>query len=393
MNVPRATPLSITAYAVACGLGCTTANVRRALLDGRSGLSACPLDVPFSTVCGAVTEPLPALPSKLARWESRTARLAAVGLTEVEPAIAKALRRYGAERVGLFLGTSTGGIAETESMYSSYRETGMVRDTYDYRKQHEFFAFTDVVRELSGIRGPRSVVSTACSSGAKVFASARRLIDAGVIDAALVGGVDSLCHTTVRGFHSLGVMDANPCRPFSLDRAGMNVGEGVAYLLLEKTADARVSFLGIGETSDAHDMASPAPDGRGARDAMAHALLEGGVAPADVDYVNAHGTATKRNDSAESAAIHALLGGSVPVSSTKAYTGHTLAAAGAIEAVFSVMAIEEGVVPSNRTTTAIDPDVRIHVASARVDKKIRYVLSNSLAFGGSNVSLLFGAVP
>lgn len=391
MLASRATPLLITAYSVACGMGKSTADVRRALKEGRAGLSPCPLDVPFSTACGAVRGELPVMPSAWRRWDTRTARLALLGLVDIESDIARVVAKYGAARVGLFVGTSTGGIAETEAMYSRFRDSGVVNDGYDYRAQHEFFAFTDVVRGVTGVRGPRIVVSTACSSGGKVFGSARRMIDAGLIDAALVGGVDSLCRTTVRGFHSLGVMDPNACRPFAKDRAGMNVGEGVAFLVLEREGNAKARFLGIGETSDAHDMASPAPDGRGARDAMAHAIAEAGLAAADIDYVNAHGTATRRNDSAESAAIHALLGASVPVSSTKAYTGHTLAAAGAIEAVFAIMAIEESFVPSNLTIGELDPELHVNVAGARIDGPVRHVLSNSLAFGGSNVSLLFGS--
>ncbi|MBK8168788.1 MAG: beta-ketoacyl-ACP synthase [Sandaracinaceae bacterium] len=372
-------------------MGTSTRDVLSALSEGRAGLSACPLDVPFAAVCGVVDGILPSMPHALARSHSRTAQLALLGFEQISHEVARAVERYGASRIGMFIGTSTGGISQTEAFYTRYRDTGEIDSVYDYARQHEFFAFTDVLRAVSGIRGPRSVVSTACSSGAKVFTSARRLLDAGVIDAALVGGVDSLCQTTVRGFHSLGVMDPKPCRPFAADRSGMNVGEGVGMLLLERSAEPRAMFLGAGETSDAFDMASPEPDGRGAREAMRYALDEAGIEVSQIDYINAHGTATRRNDSAESAAIHALFPAGVAVASTKSYTGHTLGAAGAIEAVFAIAAIEQSFIPANLGLHMKDPELHVNAVAARIAKPVRYALSNSLAFGGSNASLLFGS--
>jgi 3-oxoacyl-[acyl-carrier-protein] synthase-1 len=235
------------------------------------------------------------------------------------------------------------------------------------------------------------VVSTACSSSGKVLASARRLIAAGVADAVVVGGVDTLAETTLHGFHALGVLSAEPCRPFDVDRAGMNIGEGGAMLLVERDGEAVASLLGVGASSDASHMSTPHPRGLGARMAMEGALREAGAQVSEVDYINAHGTGTKLNDVAEARAISELFGGEVPVVSTKGFTGHLLGAAGATEAVFCVVAIAQSWIPANLGAEKIDPDVCVAVNRKRRDNPCRRVLSNSFGFGGSNVSVLMGA--
>jgi 3-oxoacyl-[acyl-carrier-protein] synthase-1 len=384
-------PVPITAYAVCNALGATTREVRDALLNGRGGLGPSPLPLPFETMVGAVHGELPPPPPSLSAFDSRQARIALLLLDEIRPALDSAIRRSGADRVAIVLGTSTGGIAETERALVHHRTTGTLPTGYDYERQHSFFAFAELLRQTCGARGPAFVVSTACSSSGKVFASGRRLLAAGVADAVLVGGVDTLCHTTLCGFHGLGILASGSCRPFARDRSGINIGEGGALLLLEREGDARAQLLGVGETSDAYHMSSPHPEGLGARRAMEEALAEAGLPAMAVDHINAHGTGTPQNDAAEAKAIAGLFGDRVPVVSTKAYTGHMLGAGGAVEATFAVFALEQGWIPSSLGATPIDESLGIRVNVAKAALSCRAVLSNSFGFGGSNVSVLLGA--
>ena len=390
------TPHPITAYALSRGLGRTTDEVFQALRDKRRGLREVPFEIPFEAITGTVPGgPLPPLPEPFRDRESRTARLTALGFRGIEADVLAAREHWGPERVAIVLGTSTGGIDRTEYAHFDWFGRGAPEPPalpadYDYPKQHPFHAFEDLVAEMAGLEGPRFVVSTACSSSAKVFSSARRLLELGLADAVLVGGVDGLCNTTVRGFNSLGVMASEPCRPFGAERPGMNVGEGAAFLLLERPgrAPARAWLRGVGETSDAYHMSSPEPEGRGALAAMEQALAEGGVRPEQIGYVNAHGTGTKYNDAAESKALHTLFGDGTPVVSTKAYTGHTLGACGAVEAIFSILALEEGWIPAGLGATPRDPEVHIAIPDDILRQDMRFVLSNAFAFGGNNASLL-----
>jgi 3-oxoacyl-[acyl-carrier-protein] synthase-1 len=265
--------------------------------------------------------------------------------------------------------------------------------SFDFDRQHAFHGVLHVLRALSGARGPAYVVSAACASSGKVLASARRLIACDLADAVLTGGVDTLCDTTLRGFSSLEALSRTPCRPFSAARDGTTIGEGAAFLLVEREGDGAVRLLGVGESSDAHHMTQPDPAGRGAARAMREALEQAGLEPARVDHVNAHGTATPANDVAESSAIVELLGTSVPVTSTKGYTGHLLGAAGATEAVFGAIAIERGFIPVSLGAEPLDPSVRANIAMRSSRVHVGTVLSNSFAFGGINVSVLLGAAP
>lgn len=386
----RVTPYPITAYGLACGLGRDTAAVLERLRAGERGLSPVPLDVPFATVTGTLPGELPELDSRIAQHDSRLARITQLGFASIADEVARAVSQWGPARVACVLGTSTGGIWATEVAHAAHHREGTLPKTFDYAAQHPFHITTDICQKLGGFEGPRYIVSTACSSSGKVFASARRLLDAGLADAVLVGGADALCHTTVRGFFSLGVMAEGPCMPFSADRPGMNIGEGAAFALVERSGVPRATLLGVGESSDAYHPSSPHPEGRGALAAMQDALAQGGVAASEVDYVNAHGTGTKHNDSAESCAVEALLGREVPVVSTKGYTGHTLGACGAVEAIFGIVAIEEGFLPASVGSTPRDPEIPIRVLAERLDMTPRYVLSNSFAFGGNNCSVLLG---
>ena len=234
-------------------------------------------------------------------------------------------------------------------------------------------------------------ISTACSSSAKVFASAARYIEAGIIDAAVVGGVDSLCLTTMHGFTSLQLVSDEPCRPFDAARKGMSIGEAAGFALVEKIGSSSIALLGYGESSDAYHMSTPHPEGEGAFGAMQQALTRAGLAPGEIDYVNAHGTATPANDRAEDRALVRLFGKRVPVSSTKGFTGHTLGAAGIVEAIVCFLALEHGLLPATVNSSAIEPGLESMVLLENRAAPVRRALSNSFGFGGSNCSLVFGA--
>jgi len=387
-TVPGRGVYPVTAYGVCNGLGAKTSDVIEALGAGRSGLGAPPMPLPFDTVCGGVPE-LPPLPAAYRAFDSRIARLTGLALADVRGAVSRAVRTWGSTRVSAIVGTTTGGLAHTEQTFAA----GGRLPPDDFALRHPFHVVADLACALTGIEGPRYVVSTACSSSAKAFGAARRLLLSGVCDAVLVGGVDTLCETTLRGFHALGVLAPEPCRPFGRDRRGISIGEGGAFLLIEREGEGVARLLGVGESSDAHHLSAPDPTGAGARTAIEQALAQASLSPDEVDYVNAHGTGTRQNDDAEALAIEATLGVEVPVASTKGYTGHLLGAAGATEAAFAIVAIERGFLPGSLGSEPLDPRVRLRVNPVRTERRVRIALSNSLAFGGSNASVVFGAMP
>ncbi len=380
----------ITAYAVGNALGASAAEVARSLAAGASGLRPCRLPLPFETVAGHFPDVLERPPPSLAAYDSRLVRMALAILDGVAAAVDRAVARWGPDRVALVLATSTGGILETEAALDAHASGGALPASWSLERVHAFHAVLDAVRLRTGVRGPAWIVSTACSSSGKVLGSARRLLAAGMADAVLTGGVDTLCQTTLRGFRSLEALSSRACRPFSAARDGISLGEGGAFLLVERDGDGPARLLGVGETSDAHHMSHPHPEGRGARAAMAEALRQAGLPGAAVDHVNAHGTGTPANDAIEARAIADVVGTHAPVASTKGYTGHVLGAAGATEAVFGIMAIEQGLVPASLGAEPLDPAVAVDVCLAPRRRDCRVVLSNSFAFGGSNVAVLLG---
>lgn len=391
----RMRPVPITALSLCNGMGMTTAEVLAALGAGRSGLGPCPPEIGLAVpaTVGAVPGPLPRLAARFAAYDTRLTRIAALALAELDGPLARARARWGRDRVAVILGTSTGGIGESELAYAHHRAHGCLPTGYSVDKSHALDAMLPVVCGMADLGGPAYVLSTACSSSAKVFAAAQRLIHLGVCDAALVGGVDSLCQLTIRGFAGLEVLSASACRPFCSERAGINIGEGAALCLLEREGEGAARLLAVGESSDAFHMTSPHPDGLGARLAMERALAGAGLRPDEVDHINAHGTGTRQNDSAEGAAIAALFGPGMRVVATKGYTGHQLGAAGATEVAFTVLAIEHGFVPASVGAAPVDPDIAVRVTTERTDMRTRAAISNSFAFGGSNVSVLVGATP
>jgi len=351
-----------------------------------------PADTPFETLVGAVDADLPALPDALRRLDSRNNRFVQRALSEIAAPLAAAIDRWGPDRVGICVGSSTAAMDRIETAWHAHAETGSIPAGFDVLDGGSAAGLSKALRGLTRATGPLAIQSNACASSGKAFASGRRWLDAGVVDAVLVGGADSLCQMTLRGFGSLGLLSPEPTRPFSAERRGINIGEGAAFALLEREGEGP-RLLGAGETADAHHMTQPDPEGEGARAAMAAALSDAGVAPGDIDYVNSHGTGTPFNDAMEARAIRSALGaGNDPlVVSTKGYVGHMLGAAGATEAVFVLHSLAQGFVPASVGASPLDPEISLDVPTERVAADLRFAISNSFAFGGSNVSLVFGA--
>jgi 3-oxoacyl-[acyl-carrier-protein] synthase-1 len=381
----------ITTLGIACALGDGADAVFERLLSGQPATLDPPFALPFDTVTGRLPEPLDPLPAAFRRYDTRLARIALRALDQVSGAVARACARYGSERVGIVVGTSTGGLDATEPAYRSFRTTGRHPSTFSLQHAHAFDALGTLLGTLLGVRGPCYAVSTACTSSAKAIASARRLLAAGLCDAVLVAGVDALCETTLRGFHALGVLSTQAARPFSEARDGIHIGEAAALLLLERHGDGPALIAAVGESSDAHSMSAPQPEGRGAAEAIARALSEAGIAPEQVDYVNAHGTGTQQNDVAESRAILHTLPRDVPVSSTKGMTGHTLGACGTLETLFAALAVAHGVLPPSAGCAPLDPAIPLAVLRTPERRAVRVALSNALAFGGSNTCVVVTA--
>ncbi|MEN8168020.1 MAG: beta-ketoacyl-[acyl-carrier-protein] synthase family protein [Pseudomonadota bacterium] len=394
------TPLRITDYTLTNALGRGVQASLQALQSSRSGLRPCDFeDAVLQTWIGRVEgiEQSP-LPESMARFECRNNRLArlTLELDGFSARVADAVKRYGANRIGVFIGTSTSGIRATEQAYRQRdRETERLPDDYLPSHTHNIFSPTRFVRQYLGLSGPALAISTACSSSAKVFAAAHRYIESGLCEAALVGGVDSLCLTTLYGFNALDLVSASPCRPWDAQRDGINIGEAAGFALLESTRanDQGDLLLGYGESSDAYHMSTPHPEGKGAALAMRQAIARAGLNSSDIDYVNLHGTATRSNDAAEDRAIVTILGDQVPCSSTKGWTGHTLGAAGITEAVFGLLSLRHGFIPGSLQTQELDPALHTHIQRENSSANPTHVLSNSFGFGGNNCSLLFGRSP
>jgi len=389
--------LAITAFTTTGPLGRGSDATLAALRSRRSGLRPYDLDsAPLQTWIGRVAglEDSP-VHASLPDFDCRNNRLAELGLQgdDFETAVVRARERYGAQRIAVLIGTSTSGIAATERAFQERGADGALPAWFRYRETHNLFSVTDYVQQRLALRGPAATLSTACSSSAKVFASAHRLIEAGLADAAVVGGVDSLCLMTLYGFRSLELLSAAPCRPCDAARDGISIGEAAGFALLEppRPGAGAPALLGYGESSDAYHMSSPHPEGEGAAAAMRAALERAGIEPAQVDYVNLHGTGTPANDRAEDAAVFGLFGRSVACSSTKGWTGHTLGAAGIVEAVISLLCLRQGLVPGSLNLERLDPALKSRVAVAAEPRRLDRVLSNSFGFGGNNCSLLFGA--
>ena len=408
-------PLRISAYTVTTAAGPGKAAFQAALRDGRSALSAndfgpTPLATWIGRVAGVEAAPLPA---PLAAWECRNNRLAWLGLNgdAFIDAVHAARERHGAGRIAVILGTSTSSIGATEDAYRHLDDGAFPAGNRNPRV-HTPHSLASFVQEALDLAGPSVTVSTACSSSAKVFATAERMLRLGLVDAAVVGGVDTLCGSVLFGFNALQLVSAEPCRPFDAQRSGISIGEAAGFALLERVDNAStlpaiaaprgdaaglgaarrpagLYLIGYGESSDAHHMSTPHPEGLGAERALDDALARAGIDAAAVDHINLHGTASAKNDEVEAALVARRFPASTHASSTKGITGHTLGAAGIVEAVACLLAIEHGVRPGTANTRVLDaacgPQIRIDAERAPV----HVALSNSFGFGGNNCVLVF----
>lgn len=392
-------PLVLSDACIATSLGGGLDATLAGLQEGVTGLRRCGFETAtLATYVGEIAG-IDALAPRadLARLDCRNNRVAQMALEQdgFATAVAAAREKYRPDRIGIFLGTSTSGILQVELAYRRRDAlTGALPGDFVYAKTHNTFSLADFVLNYLHLEGPAVVVSAACATTAKVFGNAARMIAAGLCDAAVVGGADSLCLTTLYGFHSLGLLSGAPCRPFDAERDGISIGEAAGFALLEKTShydgEDPVMLLGIGESSDAYHMSTPHPEGVGARLAMERALAAADLTPKAIDYINLHGTATKTGDAAEDRAICGLFGTGTPCNSTKGQTGHTLGAAGITEAIISALSIRYGFLPGSPQTRTLDPALKsrylIESRHARVDR----VMTNSFGFGGSNCSLILG---
>lgn len=391
--------LILSKFTLTSALGCGLKELEQALFNQRPGLKPCDLEfADINAYIGRVDEieDSPVV-DRLKKYDCRNNRLAQLALQQddFEQTVEDAKIRYGPERIGLFLGTSTSGILETESAYS-HRDpvTGELPESFRYKETHNNFSVADFVQKYLKLEGPAMVISTACSSSAKVFAEASRFIQSGFCDAAIVGGADSLCLTTLYGFSSLELVSAQPCRPADKDRNGLSVGEAGGFALLEKPENGnfknQISLLGYGESSDAYHMTTPEPEGSGMVQSMQMALKYSRLNPDQISYINLHGTATRTNDSAEDKAVSEIFGSSVPCSSTKGWTGHTLGAAGIAETILCAICLQKNLILGSLNTRVIDPDFRSNIILKNRTEKLTHALSNSFGFGGNNCSLIFG---
>jgi 3-oxoacyl-[acyl-carrier-protein] synthase-1 len=391
--------LMVSAYTLVNALGRGARASFDALAAERGGLRPCDFDdADLDTWIGRV-EGLEGQPvvAELATFDCRNNRLAQLGLRQDEFAerVTEARARHGADRIGVFIGTSTSGVLQAELAYQ-HRDpaSGELPADFSYFGTQNVMSVAEFTRRYLSLEGLVMSVSTACSSSAKVFASACRHIRAGFCDAAVVGGVDSLCLSTLYGFTSLGLVSDRPCRPWDAERSGMNIGEGAGFALLETMSggSAGVALLGYGESSDAYHMSSPHPEGAGAAAAMNTALQSARVTADTIDYINLHGTGTRANDESEDRAVMQVFGSGTPCSSTKGWTGHTLGAAGITETLLALGSIERGFIPGTLNSERLDPELSAGVLLENRPARVERVLSNSFGFGGSNCSLVLGAV-
>lgn len=392
-------PLLLSHFTATSCIGQGLKQMTAALLQKYSGLVPCTFETAnLNTFIGEVAGvDAVNMPDRLTNFDCRNNRLAQLALEQdgFTEAVHSAIAKYGRNRVGVFVGTSTSGILQTELAYRRLDpNTGFLPDDFHYDKTHNTFSVADFTQQYFNLTGPAVAVSSACSSSAKVFCSAQRMMQIGLIDAAVVGGVDSLCLTTLYGFQSLELTATKACRPYDVHRDGISISEAGAFALLERAGNSLNSndilLLGAGESSDAYHMSSPHPEGLGARMAMQAALDAAKLKPEDIDYINLHGTATLSNDAAEGLAVASIFGKTVPCSSTKGATGHALGAAGALEAVICALALQHDFLPAGLHTQQLDPTIPIDYLLENRSQAISRVMSNSFGFGGTNCSLVFG---
>lgn len=389
-------PLFVTGYTIVCASGNGQEALTSALRKDQGGLrpndfGSAKLETYIGKVSGIDDI---SLPDSLTDYNCRNNRLAEMTLLQdgfIEQVMALKQRTQ-TRRIGLFLGTSTSGTLSTEDAYREERLTSVFPENYYYANTHDLNSLVEYIKRRLGIEGPACTVSTACSSSAKVFCEAERFIASGLCDAAIVGGVDSLCYTTLFGFNSLQLLSERKCRPFDTDRNGISIGEAGGFMILEKHPhnNAKTLLQGYGESSDAYHISSPHPDGLGAIKAIKAAMNKAQLSSEDISYINLHGTATPSNDKSEAAAVSSLFSSDTVCSSTKGWTGHTLGAAGIVEAIITCLGLESGFMPGTLNTKTLDENLDINLAFTLQERSYSHALSNSFGFGGTNCSLIFG---
>lgn len=393
----------LDALGLVCALGQGKQAVADALFAGDTrGMQPQAGWIPERNVTvGAVAAPLPEMPAGFEQAASRNNRLLLAAALEIHDDIQTAIATYGASRIAVVLGTSTSGIAEAGEHIAEYVHSGELPDAYRYSRQ-EIAAPANFLADWLGLTGPAYCQSTACTSSGRALLAAQRLLRMGVCDAVLCGGVDSLCKLTLNGFASLEAVSDERCNPFSANRHGINIGEAAALFLMTRAEQGPgIGLLGGGATSDAHHISAPHPEGLGAQQAMRQALAAAGVAAEQIGYLNLHGTATPHNDAMESLAVAQLFPAGVPCSSSKPLTGHTLGAAGALEAAFCWLTLSEynagKRLPPHVWDGQADPQLPrlklVGVGEQLPAAERRYLMSNSFAFGGNNISLVLGDLP
>ncbi|MGF6198269.1 beta-ketoacyl-[acyl-carrier-protein] synthase family protein [Pseudomonas laurylsulfatiphila] len=394
----------LNALGLVCALGRDKQEVARHLFAGDcGGMREQAGWVPQRTLpVGAVQGNLATLPADMSRHHSRNNQLLLEATLQIRPDIDSAIQTYGRDRIGVVLGTSTSGIDEASQGLAHYLREKQFPPEYDYQQQ-ELGAPANFLAEWLQLNGPAYVISTACTSSARALMSAQRLLDLGICDAVLCGGVDTLCKLTLNGFTALEAVSEQRCNPFSLNRNGINIGEAaVLFLMTRHAGDSQpIALLGSGASSDAHHISAPEPTGRGALQAMRKALGRANLQPEQIAYLNLHGTATQHNDAMESLAVSTLFPAGVPCSSSKPMTGHTLGAAGALEAAFCWLSLSadnhEHALPPHVWDGQPDPELPplqwVTPATRLTSIAPRYLMSNSFAFGGNNVSLIIGDAP
>ncbi len=389
-SLPPLDSLAITARGAVTCIGSGRDSHVVAMREGRSGLTDCDLpEVSFPCAIGRVAGIEEMLfPVGHAAYDNRASRLAFAALETdgLTDAVKRAIARYESRRVGLVVGTSTSGVERLESVYRAWPGEGPLAADYSLRHHNDHHAVTAFAAELLGIEGPSYTISTACSSSAKALVDASELIRLGLCDAVLAGGVDSLCLTSLYGFEALQLVSRGPCRPFDAGRDGLSIGEAAGFVLIEREGEG-MRFAGYGETSDATTMSTPPEDGAGVAAAMRAALRRGSLAPEQVDFVKLHGTATQVNDSTEGAAVAAVFG-APDAASLKGMIGHTLGAAGAVEIVLCLDAMEAGIRPGTVGLSQPDPEIPFAARSTPSEEPISIAICNNAGFGGSNCSVI-----
>lgn len=391
----------LNALGLICALGRGKAEVARRLLGGDgSGMQPYPKAVIGRQLpVGAVTEKLPSLADTPLQHATRNNQMLLAAIEEIEADLHEAIARFGRSRIGVVMGTSTTGIQEATQGITDLVREGQLPSSYHYGHQ-ELSAPASFLSERLQLSGPSYSISTACTSSARALLSAKRLLDAGLCDAVICGGVDTLCDLTLQGFSALEATSERICNPFSVNRDGINIGEAAAVFLMTQES-APVALLGAGASSDAHHISAPDPQGLGAIEAMRKALSSAATQAEQIGYLNLHGTATRHNDAMESLAVAAVFPSGVPCSSSKPLTGHTLGAAGALEAAFCWLVLSEhnpaGLLPPHRWDGQQDTELpRMELIAAGTTMAAagpRRMMTNSFAFGGNNISLILGDSP